>query len=153
MRREFPSVTHRIAIPMQARTQWTNSNVWLQLATTPEWSFTIGDRQNENEWWNREQRAIWNATCWIDARRRVIHHQADSDGSDGVRPLWQSHSARTKMCFADVLSGLLFFVISPISLEHLFITSVFYYCTIQLAFLNFPMTAIPPISPNLLQSI
>jgi hypothetical protein len=99
--RDFRSVTHSIAIPMQARTQRTQSDVWSQLATTPEWSFTIGDRQNEKKRWNSDQRAIWNSTRWIDAGRRVIRHWGVSDGSDGARPLWRSHSARTEIFFAD----------------------------------------------------
>jgi len=44
-----------------------------------------------------------NATHGIDPRRGVIRHRGVSDGSDGARPLWQSHSARTEMFFADVL--------------------------------------------------
>jgi len=81
-RRDFCSITHRIAIPIQARTQWTHSDVWSQLATTPEWSFKIGDRQNKKKRWNSGQRAIWNATHWIDAGRGVICHRGVSDGSD-----------------------------------------------------------------------
>ena len=42
-----------------------------------------------------------NATRGIDAGRRVIRHRGVSDGSDGARPLWQSHSAQTEMFFAD----------------------------------------------------
>jgi len=86
---------------MEVRTQWTHSDVWSQLATTPEWSFKIGDRQNEKKRWNPDQRAIWNATCWIDAGRGVIRHWGVSDSSDGARPLWRSHSAGTEIFFAD----------------------------------------------------
>jgi len=42
-----------------------------------------------------------NATRGIDAGRGVIRHRGVSDGSDGARPLWRSHSARTEMFFAD----------------------------------------------------
>jgi len=35
-RSDFRSITHHIAIPMQARTQSTHSDVWSQMATTPE---------------------------------------------------------------------------------------------------------------------
>ena len=38
-----------IAIPMQACTQWTHSDVWLQLATTPECLFKIGDQWSEKK--------------------------------------------------------------------------------------------------------
>jgi len=106
-RRDFRSVTHCIAIPMQARTQWTNSDLWLQLATRPECSFEIGDRQSEKKWWNRDRRAICNAMRGIEAGRRVICHWGVSNGSDGVRPLWPSQSARTEMFFADVSSRIL----------------------------------------------
>ena len=51
--------------------------------------------------WNCDQRAMCNATRGIDAGRGVICHRGVSDGSDGARPLWRSHSARTEMFFAD----------------------------------------------------
>jgi len=86
---------------MQARTQWTHSDVLSQLATTREWSFEIGDRQNAKRQWNSDRRAIYNARCCIDAGRGVIRHRGVSDGSDRVRPLWRSHSARTEYFFAN----------------------------------------------------
>ena len=43
-----------------------------------------------------------NVTRGIDAGCGVIRHRGVSDGSDGARPLWRSHSARTEMFFADV---------------------------------------------------
>jgi len=101
-RRDICSVTHRIAIPMQARTQWTHSDVLSQLATTPEWSFKIGDRQNAKRQRNSDWRAIYNATRCVDAGRAGIRHRGVSDRSDGARPLWRSHSARTEYFFADV---------------------------------------------------
>jgi len=85
---------------MQAGTQWTQTNVWSQLATTPEWSFKIGDWQNEQNPWNSDQRAIWNATRRIDAGRGVIRHRGVSDGSEEARPLWQSHCAQMEIFFA-----------------------------------------------------
>jgi len=85
-RRDIHSVTLRIAIPMQARTQWTHSDVLPLLATTPEWSFQIGDRQNAKRQWNSDRRAIYNATRCIDAGRGVIRHQDVCDGSDGAIP-------------------------------------------------------------------
>jgi len=87
---------------MQAGTQSTHSNVLSQLATAPEWSFKIGDRQNAKRQWISDLRAIYNATRCIDAGRGVIRHRGVSDGSDGVRPLWRSHSARMEYFFADV---------------------------------------------------
>jgi len=39
--------------------------------------------------------------CRIGAGRGVVCHRGVSDGSDGVRPLRRSHSARTEMSFAD----------------------------------------------------
>jgi len=87
---------------MQARTQWTHSDVLSQLATTREWSFKIGDRQNAKRQWNTDRRAIYNVTHCIDAGRWVFRHRGVSDGSDGARPLWWSHSARTEYFFADV---------------------------------------------------
>jgi len=105
-RRDICSVTHRIAIPMQARTRWTHSDVLSLLATTPEWSFKIGDRQNAKRQWSSDRRAIYNATHCIDAGCGVIRHRGVSDGSDGARPLWQSHSARTEYFFADAPSHL-----------------------------------------------
>jgi len=86
---------------MQACTQWTHSDVWSQLPTTPECLFKIGDRQSEKKLRNCDRRAICNATRGIDAGRGAIRHRGVSDGSDGARPLWQSHSARTEMLFAD----------------------------------------------------
>jgi len=100
-RRDIRSVTHRIPIPMQARTQWTHTDVFSQLATTPEWSFKIGDRQNAKRQWNSDRRAIYNATRCFDAGRGVIRHRGVSDGSYGARPVWRSHSARTEYFFAD----------------------------------------------------
>ena len=87
---------------MQACTQWTHSDVWSQLATTPECLFTIGDRQSEKEWRNSDRRAICNATRGIDTGRWQIRLRGVSDGSDRARPLWRSHSARTEMFFPDV---------------------------------------------------
>jgi len=37
---------------MQACTQWTHSDVWSQLATTPECLFQIGDGQSEKKRWS-----------------------------------------------------------------------------------------------------
>ena len=86
---------------MQACTQWTHSDVWSQLATTPECLFKIGDSQREKKWRNGDRRAICNVTRGIDARHWVIRHRGVSAGSDGARPLWRSHPARTEMSFAD----------------------------------------------------
>jgi len=88
---------------MQACTQWTHSDVSSQLATTPECLSKIGDRQSEKKRRNSDWRVICNVTRGIDAGRVVIRHRGVSDGSDGPRPLWQSHSVRTEMFFADVL--------------------------------------------------
>ena len=101
-RRDIRIVTQRLAIPMQALTQWTHSDVLSLFATIPEWSFKIGDRQNAKRQWNRDRRAIYNATRCIDAGCGVIRHRSVSDGSDGARPLWRSHSARTEYFSADV---------------------------------------------------
>jgi len=46
--------------------------------------------------------AICDATRGLDAGRGVFRHRGVSDGSDGARPLLQSHSARTEKFFADV---------------------------------------------------
>ena len=81
----------------------THCDVWLQLATTLQYSFTIGYRQSKKNQRNWDRRAICNATRGIGAGRGVICHRGSSDGSDGGRPLWHSHSARTEMFFADVL--------------------------------------------------
>jgi len=86
---------------MQVCTQWTHSDVWSQLATTPEWLFKIGDRQSKKKRWNGDRRAICDATRGLDAGRGVIRQWGVSDGSDRARPLWQSHSARTEIFFAD----------------------------------------------------
>jgi len=86
---------------MEACTQWTHSDVWSQLPTTPECLFKMGERQSEKKLWNCDRRAICNATRGIDVGRGVIRHRGVSDGSDGVCPLWRSHSARTEMFFAD----------------------------------------------------
>jgi len=84
---------------MQACTQCTHSEVWSQLATTPECLFEIGDWQREKKRWNGDRRAICDATSCHYARRRVICHQGVSDSSAGERPLWRSHSAWTEMFF------------------------------------------------------
>ena len=96
-RRNIRSVTHRIAFLMQACTQRTHSDVLSQLATTPEWSFKIGDRQNAKNQWNRDRRAIYNATHCIGAGRGVIRRWGVSDGTDWARPLWRSQSSRTEL--------------------------------------------------------
>jgi len=90
-----------IAIPMQACTEWTHSDVWSQLATTIECLFKIWDRWSEKKHRNGDRRAVCNATRGIDDGRGVICHRGVSDGSDGVSPLWWSHSAQTEMFFAD----------------------------------------------------
>jgi len=87
---------------MQARTHWTHSDVWSQGSAMPGRLFTIGDRQNEKTWWNSDQRAICNATSWIDAGRGVTRHQGFSDSSDGARPLRWTQSAWTEISFPDV---------------------------------------------------
>jgi len=92
-----------IAIPMQACTQWTHSDVWSQLATTPECLFKVGGRQSEKKRWNGDRRPICSSTCGIDAGRGVIRHRGVSDSSDGARPLWRSQSAQTEKFFADGL--------------------------------------------------
>jgi hypothetical protein len=101
-RRDIRSVTHRFAIPIEAHTQRTHSDVLSQLATTPDSSFKIGDQQNTMTQWNSDRRAIDNATHFIDTRCGVFRHQGVSDGSDGARSLWLSHSTRTEYLFADV---------------------------------------------------
>jgi len=79
-----------------ALTQWTHSDVWSQLATTPDCLFNIGDRQSEKKRRNGDWRAICNATSGIDARRRVIRLRCVSDSSDGAHPLWRSASTLTE---------------------------------------------------------
>ena len=90
-----------IAIPIQACTQWTHSDVCSQLAITPECLFIIGDRQSEKKRRNGNQRAICSATRSIDAGCGVMRHRGVSDGSAGAHPLWCSYSARTEMFFAN----------------------------------------------------
>jgi len=87
---------------MQARTRWTHSDVWSQLATMPECSLNIADRQSAKNRWNCDRWAMCNTTCCIDSGHGVIHHQGVSDGSNRAHPLWHSHSARTEMFFVDV---------------------------------------------------
>jgi len=84
-------------------TEWTHSDVWSPLATTPQCSFTIGYRQSQKKWQNCYRRAIWNATNHFGAGHGVVCHRGGSDGSGGARPLWRSHSAWTEMFFADVV--------------------------------------------------
>jgi hypothetical protein len=67
----------------------------------PECSFKIGDQQSEKKRWSSDRRAICNATRGIKAAHGVIRHRGVSDGSDGARLLWQSHSAQTELFFAD----------------------------------------------------
>jgi len=93
---------------MAACTQWTHSDVWLQLATTPEWLCNTGDRLNEKARWNSNWRVLSNVTRCIDAGCGVIHHTGVSDWSYRVHLLQRSHSAWTEFCFADKLhNGLL----------------------------------------------
>jgi len=73
----------------------------------PECLFKIGDRQSEKKWWNSDRSAIYNVTRDNMAARGVIRHRGVSDGSDGARPLWRSHSARTEIFFADGRDGFL----------------------------------------------
>jgi len=94
-----------IAIPMQACTKWTHSDVWSQLATTPECLFKRGDQQREKTRQNSDRRAIRNAMRGIDAARSVIRHRGVPERSDGARPLWRSHSARTEMFSADATTS------------------------------------------------
>ena len=75
--------------------------------STPECSFKIGDRQSEKKRWNCDGRAICNTTLGIGAGHGVSLHRDISDSSDGPRPLWQSHSARTELFFADLPWGVI----------------------------------------------
>jgi len=83
-RRDFCNVTHCIASPMQERTQWTHSDVWSQLPTTPECSLKIGEWQSEKKRRNCDRRAICNGMGGIEAGRGVIHHRGVLDSSDGA---------------------------------------------------------------------
>ena len=74
----------------------------------PECVFKLGDRLSKKKRRNSVRRAICNATRGIDAGRGVIRHRGVSDDSDGARPLWRSHSARTEMFFADARSPWIF---------------------------------------------
>ena len=67
---------------MQACTQWTHSDIWSQLATTPECSFKIGERQSGKKWQNGDRRVICDPTRGVDTGRGVICHRGVSDGSD-----------------------------------------------------------------------
>jgi hypothetical protein len=71
--------------------------------STPEYSFKIGDRQSVKKRWHCDRRVICNATRGIGAGRGVILHRDVSDGSDGPRPLWWSHSTRMELFFADAI--------------------------------------------------
>jgi len=55
--------------------------------STPECSFTIGERQTDKTQCNSDGRAICYVTRGIDAGRKERHHLGVSDGSDEVRPL------------------------------------------------------------------
>ena len=97
--------TSPIAFQMHAFTQWTHSDLWSQLAPTPECLFKIGDWQSEKNRWNSDWRAICNATRGIETGCGVIRHRGVSDGSDGACPLWRSLSVRTEIFFADAVDG------------------------------------------------
>jgi len=73
----------------------THSDLWSQLATTLQFSFTVVYRSRE-KWHHCDRRAICNVTRGIGAGRRVICHQGVSEGSDGARPLWRSPSTLTQ---------------------------------------------------------
>lgn len=103
MRGDCCSVTHRIGIPISALTQWTLSAVGLQLATAPECSVKIGDRQREKKWWECDQRAICNTMCGIGAGCEVIPHRGVSGSSDEARPPWRSYPGQMEIIFADVV--------------------------------------------------
>jgi len=87
---------------MQARTEWTHSDIWLHLAPTPECSFKIGDQQSEENRRNSTWRAICNIMRDIDARCGVVCLQSVFDSPDRARPLWQSHSALMEIFSPDV---------------------------------------------------
>jgi len=107
---------------MQACTQWTHSDVWSQLATTPECLFKIEDRDSKKKRRNSDRRVIWNVMHGIHAGRVLIRHRGVSDSSDGARPLWRSHSARTEMFFADGIQSL--GMILDVCLDRIFICIV-----------------------------
>jgi len=100
-RRGFRSVAHRIAILMQVGTRWIYFDLWPQLATMPECSSEIGDRQHEKHQCNCYGRVICNGTRGINARCAVSRHRNESDGSDELYPLWRSGSAQIGFFFAD----------------------------------------------------
>ena len=89
---------------MKVHTQWTHSDVWSQLATTPVWSFIIEDWQNAKTRWNSDRRVIYNPTPCIHSRHRAIHHRGVSYGSEGTRPLWRCHPARIEYFFVGLCS-------------------------------------------------
>jgi hypothetical protein len=67
----------------------------------PECLFEIGDRQTEKRQLNADRRAICDATRGIAPAHGGIRLRGVSEGSQGVRALWHSHSARTEMFFAS----------------------------------------------------
>jgi len=101
----FCSVTHHIAIPMQAQTESTHSNEWSQWSTMPECSITTGDGLNEKKWWNGITRVICDSTHGIDARRGVWHHRGFPAGSDRAHPLWKRDRSWMEFLFADFLAN------------------------------------------------
>jgi len=73
-------------------------------SSLPEWLFGIGDWQSEKKRWNCDGREICNTTRGIDTGSGVSRHRDDSVCSDGACPLWQRHSARTELIFADAIA-------------------------------------------------
>jgi len=86
---------------MRARVHWAHSDVWSQLAPTPECSFNMGDWQSERNQWSCDWRAECNTMHGIDTGRGVICHKGFSDGCDGAHPLWHSDYAWTEMYFSE----------------------------------------------------
>jgi len=101
-------IRHQLSRRAAQRSQLLHSEVWSLLATTPQCSFTKGYRQSEKKQRNCDRRAICDTTSGIGTGRGVICRRGVSDGSDGARPLWRSHSAQTEMFFADVTLQIIF---------------------------------------------
>jgi len=82
-------------------TRWTHSTELSPLATTRQYSVTMGYRWSAKKQRNGDWRAICYVPRGLGARCGVICHRGVSDDSDWAHPPWCSHSAQTEMFFAD----------------------------------------------------
>ena len=104
--------------------QFTHSDVWSELAITPERSFNIGEKHKKMIQWHSDRWAICKVTHGIEAGRGVIVQRGVCNRCDAAHPIWQSHSAQPDTVFADENVSILFHIGYNFVAEWLLVASI-----------------------------